>query len=845
MPTLSKKITHISLSIGLAFTLSLGACTQSPDGMINPSPKKIQTSISPKLPQYKVATVTPGVILARSKNELHDILKHEEQNRVDNDFKIKNIGNLEPDNLTIEKIPDTGNSGYNIRFNSNARITRVVIANNTDLPFEVYVYLSFDEPMPKPIELMIYDSELNLSDGNHSVLAQGIQIALADSVYHPYACISIPDLAVYPSINKIDYFQVPFFSPGSQSYLELSTAKTCSVTASTVVETHFVTPNPEPTPNPDPDLQDCDETTILPSQLDNLGQATENLVFSPVAYSDDFIANYPENENPLQGTLGSNINSINLKETEIRQQIGLLTEGNQYEEETELPSSYEAIQKRITFLEDSFEALIARKSTDGLIHSANTMANALQLYQKLLTQLNAGDFEELSPKQILHMLKQLEDMLKEFEGRLNAEKNYLNEMALEEAKKLRAELYHMQELVELALLDVWVQEGMIDPQTGELTPPENLGDFSIQNAKKSFYEYINDIIFHESCIKTRSCEPNPNVQKYNTQIKKSRKKDSTYVGDPVDLITLREAVNQRNTPLEDFLKEHKELYISEGARILSGYDKVGWAAIGAVNRNAIMTGFSELAFAILPEGLVDFLPLGKGFRMAEASLPQVKKAIDYFEKLKIKYKKNNPDLVKHLDIIIDYLKERLNNLQKICSPCGAGGKYYSSFRDKSVSINDYIFNKSIKDLEGFLRKYGHLKDYSVKFDKKAIPDFSDLRKWNGSQYVPVSAAERKLFVKNADFKIKITPSTKSDNDQARKEDKLRAFNALKDNPAFTQEMGQLYPGKNITDTLLTKHFKGYYGHHAKMNTDGSVDFQFVRQDLHSAFLHDGSFSLSR
>ncbi|MBT9548039.1 MAG: hypothetical protein IV090_21795, partial [Candidatus Sericytochromatia bacterium] len=609
------------------------------------------------------------------------------------------------------------------------------------------------------------------------------------------------------------------------------------------------TPTPSPSPSEKPL---CEEATILPDQTAGLAGMISSTQFP-------FLFNYRVNSfqtmaaknkpssQVLVGTLNSHIQSVFQKRQLIRTEINRLKNNATYsQDESVILNGLAEHEEYLTHLEEASLYQLSLDSTLGLIDASHSFANLLQYYERLLDMLNTNQLQGLSLQEVEILTQKVEALIPKLRIYPEQLKIDLNLEMLQQAQELKELTTLTQDLFLIALFDAWIEEGLMDPDTGELTPPQDQG-FSVQNARERFAKCI------ESGI---DCSPqNPRLIKKNQDqvVKKFSQARE------IDLQALVEGFKNRKTPLQDFLKEHKDLYLEEGARILTGYNKASWAVVGVVEKRALIAAFSELVFAVLPESAVEFLPVGKGFKVAEASIPQLAKAIKRFEDLQIKLGKNSPDLARHIDILIVQLRKRLETLQKNCSPCGAAGKYYSAYKEKFVSFSEYLLHKTPQEIDNFLAKYGHFKDYSIFFDSDAIPDFRKIklagRQLNGSELKQIVRAETKitpstdyqeLLKKHQTAGTKATPKEiEKAQDAARKKDKAKAIASLSKDPQFISELQQAYPGQKVNQDLIKDYLEGFQGHHSVFENkkNGIISFQFVQEDFHNAFKHEGSFAL--
>ncbi len=616
------------------------------------------------------------------------------------------------------------------------------------------------------------------------------------------------------------------------------------------------TPTPQPTPSPDTPL--CDEASVMPDQTTGLAGIISStqfpLIFTyrvtgfqTLAAKDDSSGQAKNARKasaspppPLAGTLNAQIQAVQQQKLAIRTEINRLKQDPSYSQDVALELlDYAAHEEYLQFLEEASLYQLSLDSTVGLIDAANTFADLLHYYETLLESINTQQFVGISRSEAESLTQKVENLIPKLRPLAENLKDDLNQTLQQEAGELKelTELAH--DMVLTAVFDAWVEEGLMDPITGELTPPAD-DDFSIQNLRECYQYKIN-------------C---PTQRTQQTQQDQSSAVRSYSRAREVDLQALVQNFKNRKTPLADFLQQHKARYLDEATRILSGYDKASWALVGAVEKRALIAAFSEVVFAVLPESVLEYLPVGKGFRIAEASIPQLAKAIKRFEQLKDKYKLKDPDLAAHINNLIIQLRKRLEALQKCGSPCAVAGKYYSQFKNKFVDFDQYLLHKPMKDLDKFLREFGHLKGYSIYFDKNAVPDFRKIKlngqTLSGSELKKVMRAETQI-VPSTDYqelvkkyKGKKPPQAEVEKaiEKARETDKRKAINALSKDPNFINELNQTYPGKKVTQELIEKYLKGFNGHHSVYDSRSKkISFQFVKEDIHEAFKHEGSFSL--
>ncbi len=317
-------------------------------------------------------------------------------------------------------------------------------------------------------------------------------------------------------------------------------------------------------------------------------------------------------------------------------------------------------------------------------------------------------------------------------------------------------------------------------------------------------------------------------------------------------VSLDEYMVGKSEALTLILKYH-DVVLDESARRLSRYDKQQWAALPLFARNGLKSAIQELSYVILPESVIDVIPLGKSTKIAKQAIPKLRRTIDLFEtagadilksdayKAATKLEKEKADkMVQLMHQIADELREHIDDINNNCgSGCDVSVRfYYELFRDSYISLGDYLLYKPLKDHRKFLTTYFDLKDLDVYFSKDNVPDFSVLHRIVNGQRVRLSGDDLKHYMKK---EVEITLSTETPVKKARDEDMKSARNALLNQPEFVAELRRKFPDLE-PDEAISEFFDNYVGHHGPFTSSDrtKIKFQFVHRDIHRPFQHKGT-----
>lgn len=280
----SRKTTHFSLVLVLACSIGISSCTNNLEHSTSPQITSIESQVkaSKSKGRYRVEAITPGVHVVNSKEEAQRLVdKMLKETEANSSFATLNADSISPADLTPGPLTielnsdDAAGSSYKTSFQANAGLNRLVIAENISSPFETYIILSYNAPVQESVELVIYDSELSLIDGNHSVVVQGINVSFLDyatgGTYNPYTCNhynSPYDTYLNGDVDMFDYLGAKIFQEGVYSWQEAQTI--CRGVFSPISEASFITPKPTPTPTPTPtpEPEDCEDEILLPEDFD-------------------------------------------------------------------------------------------------------------------------------------------------------------------------------------------------------------------------------------------------------------------------------------------------------------------------------------------------------------------------------------------------------------------------------------------------------------------------------------------------------------------------------------------------------------------------------------------------
>jgi hypothetical protein len=499
-------------------------------------------------------------------------------------------------------------------------------------------------------------------------------------------------------------------------------------------------PCPSPTTIPQP----CDETPLLPKDIEVINAPLQGLSDSVNSLSNDLLNGYNQLLNQIQnisneltalGATGFSIQatdaqkqkkiqnlldklevkkaerdnlksqisnslvSIDNQKNNLRSSANNILGNNSSQDTTDKPIDLQGYKDKIEELDSDFDILVNSENTFGLIEASNTIADeSLLLNQITNDYLNAivsnitpaTETEDLTNLDKLtkphQVVKYLRNQIKNHSAKVPVKVQQLEQIIINDSTNLQRETIETQENIQKALILSMVESGVLNPDTLEINQnPENT--FSIQSSKFRTQGYWND---------------------------------------------LYQSVKSSYGTVDSFIKQVQRPAMEKAVRYLTDYTEDNrWNQLSQHEKDDLVNTFSEVASAVVPSSPEDFIPVGKAFSLAKkvskSSLLMAEKAL---KKLKNKY----PDSV--IKIKANYLIDKINyKLTDACSPCRKYSIRNIKFKGQIITPD----NKKIKNLlnkarDKFQKTGGNrgneYKDFEtkyangVKFSDEGFPDFS-------------------------------------------------------------------------------------------------------------------------